>query len=81
MIDGRGQVRIADFGIAALASQAEESGPLAGTPAFMAPELFDGGAPSIRSDLYSLGVVLYEVITGKEPFTDALAGPSRPDPR
>ena len=74
MIDGRGQVRIADFGIAALASQAEDSSPHAGTPAFMAPELFDGGRPTIRSDLYSLGVVLYEAATRKEPFEGALPG-------
>jgi serine/threonine-protein kinase len=71
MIDGRGQVRIADFGIAALASQAEDAGRLAGTPAFMAPELLEGGRPSIRSDLYSLGIVLYEVVSGKEPFESA----------
>ncbi len=51
MIDGRGQVRIADFGIAALASQAEEPGRLAGTPGFMAPELFAGGKPSIQQRL------------------------------
>ena len=68
MIDGRGQVRIADFGIAALASQAEATGPLAGTLAFMAPELFAGGKPSIRSDLYSLGIVLYQALTGKYLF-------------
>jgi serine/threonine protein kinase len=74
MIDGRGQVRIADFGIAALASRAEDSSPYAGTPAFMAPELFDGGRPTIRSDLYSLGVILYEVVTGKEPFEGASPG-------
>ena len=74
MIDGRGQVRIADFGIAALAWQAEESRVLVGTPAFMAPELFEGDAPSIRSDLYSLGAVLYEMTTGKEPFAGALPG-------
>jgi serine/threonine-protein kinase len=68
MIDGRGQVRIADFGIAALASQDEPSGPVPGTPAYMAPEFFEGGRPSIRSDLYALGIVLFEVATGKEPF-------------
>ena len=68
MIDSRGRVRIADFGIAALTPQAEENRVLIGTPAFMVPELFEGGAPSIRGDLYSLGAVLYEMTTGKEPF-------------
>ena len=71
MIDGRGQVRIADFGIAALAVQMEEGGLLIGTPAFMAPELFEGSAPSISSDLYSLGIILYELVTGKQPFEGA----------
>ena len=42
MIDGRGQVRIADFGIAALAGRQKRADVLAGTPAFMAPELFEG---------------------------------------
>jgi hypothetical protein len=79
MIDGRGQVRIADFGIAALASQMEEAGRLAGTPAFMAPELFEGGRPSIRSDLYSLGIILYEAVTGKDPFENVPHGVRAPD--
>ena len=78
MIDGQGRVRIADFGIAALASQAQQSNPLVGTPSFMAPELFAGGAPSVRSDLYSLGIVLYEAITGKPPFAGAGAEPACP---
>lgn len=68
MIDGQGQVRIADFGIASPVTQAESTSALIGTPAYMAPELFTGGNPSVRSDLFSLGVVLYEVLTGKPPF-------------
>ena len=68
MIDGGGQVRITDFGIAALAAEQEPSGPVPGTPTFMAPELFAGGRPSVRSDLYALGMVLFEAATGKEPF-------------
>jgi serine/threonine-protein kinase len=68
MIDGRGKVRITDFGIASLAVHGGGDHPMAGTPAYLAPEIFQGGKPSVRSDLYSLGVVLYELVTGKEPF-------------
>ena len=63
-----GCTRITDFGIAALVADAGTSGGLAGTPAYMAPELFGGEQPSVRSDLYSLGMVLYELMTGKPPF-------------
>ena len=73
MIDGRGQVRITDFGIASLAAKASEENPLVGTPAFMAPELFQGKEPSVRTDIYSLGIVLYEVVTGHEPFEETSA--------
>ena len=63
MIDGRGQVRITDFGLAQLASEGERE--IAGTPAYMAPEQITRGETSIQSDLYSLGLILYEVFTGK----------------
>ena len=68
VIDGDGHVHIADFGIAAFAPTAAGEIPLAGTPAFMAPGLFHHQQPSIQSDLYALGIVLYEVATGREPF-------------
>ena len=68
LIDGDGHVHIADFGIAALVPTARDEIPLAGTPAFMAPGLFHHKQPSKQSDLYALGLVLYEVATGKEPF-------------
>ncbi len=71
MIDGRGQVHITDFGIASLAAEEGKKTPLAGTPEFMAPELFAGQEPSISSDLYSLGAVLYEMATGEKPFGQA----------
>jgi hypothetical protein len=77
MIDGKGQVRITDFGIAAMVADADTSGSLAGTPAYMAPELFKGEQPSVQSDLYAMGIVLYELMTGKPPF-DNLA-PNHPD--
>ncbi len=68
MIDGDGHVHIADFGIAAFVATAGADIPLAGTPAFMAPGLFHHQQPSKQSDLYALGMVLYEVATGREPF-------------
>ena len=67
MIDGRGEVRITDFGIAS--REAEDTvGPLAGTPAYMAPEQFNAEDVTARTDLYSLGLVLYELTTGVFPF-------------
>ena len=68
VIDGDGHAHIADFGIAAFIPTAAGEIPLAGTPAFMAPGLFHDKQPSKQSDLYALGVVLYEVATGREPF-------------
>jgi serine/threonine-protein kinase len=64
MLDDRGRVRIADFGLAGPAGAAQA----AGTPAYMAPELLAGGAASVQSDLYALGLVLYEVFTGRPAF-------------
>jgi len=68
MINKRGDVVIMDFGLAALASQL--SGPEArnGTPAYMAPEQLKGAEVSARSDIYALGLVLYELFTGKRPY-------------
>ena len=65
MIDGRGRARILDFGLALPIEQDAAKGQVAGTPAYMAPEQLSGGAVSIQSDLYSLGLILYEVFTGK----------------
>jgi len=67
MLDEHGEVRITDFGIAALASEVDRS-ELSGTPAYMSPEQLDGNELTVRSDIYSLGLVLYEVFTGKKAF-------------
>ena len=67
MIDGNGRARITDFGLAVRADQAATADP-AGTPAYMAPEQFSGQPVTARSDLYSLGLILYEMYTGKRPF-------------
>src|ERR1700731_191019 len=68
MLDGRGRVRITDFGLAALAAEIKGDAARAGTPAYMSPEQFAGQELTPKSDLYSLGLVLYEVLTGKHPF-------------
>lgn len=65
MIDGEGRVRLTDFGIAALAAG---GGPAAGTPGYMAPELLSGAPATLRSDIYALGLVLYELFTAKKAF-------------
>lgn len=67
MIDGRGKVRITDFGLAALLDD-DQSVQRGGTPAYMAPEQLKGRRSSVRSDLYSLGLVLYEAYTGRRAF-------------
>jgi len=68
MIDGRGKARVTDFGLAGLAGQFAAEERSAGTPAYMAPEQLKGGEPSVRTDIYSLGLVLYELFTGKRAF-------------
>ncbi|HVR95981.1 MAG TPA: serine/threonine-protein kinase [Thermoanaerobaculia bacterium] len=71
MIDGRGRARITDFGLAAFAGDIAGDEVLAGTPAYMAPEQLAGREVSVRSDLYSLGLVLYELFTGRPAFKAA----------
>src|SRR6202140_943145 len=74
MLDGRGQVVITDFGLAGLNDQIHGADIRSGTPAYMAPEQLAGKEVTAQSDLYSLGLVLYEVFTGKRAFTaEALA--------
>src|SRR4051794_4159059 len=66
MIDGRGQVRLTDFGLASAAGAVEDV--RAGTPAYQAPEQLAGREVTARSDLFALGLVLYEVFTGRRAF-------------
>jgi len=68
MIDGRGQVVVMDFGLASLASQVESNEIRSGTPGYMAPEQLAGTEVTVRSDIYSLGLVLFEMFTGRRPF-------------
>lgn len=68
MIDGEGNARILDFGLAGLAEDFRDDEKHAGTPAYMAPEQLAGKSVSDRSDIYSLGLVLYELFTGKRAY-------------
>jgi serine/threonine-protein kinase len=69
MLDGRGRARITDFGLSGLAEEfrSEEQ---SGTPAYMAPEQMRGAPATPATDIYALGLVLYELFTGKRPFDE-----------
>jgi tRNA A-37 threonylcarbamoyl transferase component Bud32 len=71
LVTREGQVKVADFGIGKLlagSGSLTRTGQLIGSPAYMSPEQIRGGALDARSDLFSLGVVLYELLTGVRPF-------------
>jgi len=68
MIDGRGQARITDFGLAVSATATGSPADHAGTLAYMAPERFRGTPATVQSDVYGLGLILYETYTGKPAF-------------
>ncbi len=75
MVTPSGQVKILDFGLARRLAQSEEKtgfetepGTLTGTPGYMAPEVLSGNEADARADIFSLGVVFYEVFTRRHPF-------------
>ncbi|WP_051079202.1 serine/threonine-protein kinase [Methyloversatilis thermotolerans] len=68
-----GTVKVADFGVARIeSSNLTQAGTVMGTPSYMSPEQFMGQTVDGRSDLFSAGVVLYQMLTGEKPFTGAL---------
>jgi tetratricopeptide (TPR) repeat protein/predicted Ser/Thr protein kinase len=75
MVDNSGRVYILDFGLAkaAYGLESEKTGEIAGTPQFMSPEQAKGEKIDPRSDIYSLGAILYEMVTGKQVFEAASA--------
>lgn len=71
MVDEDGKPRLMDFGIAVESERYVPQGEtVPGTPQFLAPELLQGEAPSVRTDVYAMGVVLYEMFTGRVPIDD-----------
>jgi serine/threonine-protein kinase len=70
LVDAEGRVKVTDFGIArAGTSQMTEAGSIVGTAQYLSPEQARGSGVDQRSDVYSLGIVLYELLTGTVPFT------------
>ena len=69
MVDDEGWVRVVDFGVAKVASLAmTTTGAVLGTPYYMSPEQITGNKVDSRSDIYSIGAVLYQALTGERPF-------------
>ena len=71
LVDPRGDCFLTDFGIARLVEGTTEftaTGRIVGTPAYMAPEQGMGEKADARSDIYALGIILYEMVTGKVPY-------------
>jgi len=84
MLTSRGRAKVMDFGIARMAggSTDTEVGTRVGTPDYMAPEQLRGQPADARSDLFALGIILYEMLTGRRPFSQAelLRSDSAPPP-
>ena len=71
LIDAKGEVKLMDFGIARMAEAPEamtQAGLIVGTPHYMSPEQVQGKQLDARSDVYSMGVMIYEMVCGKRPF-------------
>lgn len=69
LLASNGRIKIADFGLARAVSTTTNTGTLIGTVAYLSPELVTGGGADARSDIYSAGIVLFELLTGQQPYT------------
>jgi len=70
LVNDDGRIKISDFGIAHIdTSSLTQVGEIMGSPGYMSPEQFTGDEPDARTDLYSAGVIAYELVTGRKPFS------------
>ncbi|MFJ4028449.1 Stk1 family PASTA domain-containing Ser/Thr kinase [Paenarthrobacter sp. NPDC089989] len=69
LIADDGRIKVGDFGLARAVTATTSTGALIGTVAYLAPELVLGKAADARSDIYSAGIMLYEMLTGKQPYS------------
>ncbi|MBG6191869.1 serine/threonine-protein kinase [Arthrobacter sp. CAN_A212] len=69
LLASNGRIKIADFGLARAVSTTTNTGTLIGTVAYLSPELVTGGGADARSDIYSAGIMLFELLTGRQPYT------------
>nr|WP_043845944.1 Stk1 family PASTA domain-containing Ser/Thr kinase [Arthrobacter crystallopoietes] len=69
LMSSDGRIKVGDFGLAKAASTTSNTGTLIGTVAYLAPELVTGSPADARSDVYSVGIMLFEMLTGTQPFT------------
>ena len=67
LMAGPGCIKLGDFGLARRSGSASEDGAVSGTPNYLAPELLDGAAPDRRTDMYALGVTMFELAFGRLP--------------
>jgi len=74
LVDDVDIVTIIDFGLARTVSRTPSSNSLiAGTPAYMAPEMITGGSPTVAADIYAAGTIIYEMLTGATPFSGPIS--------
>ncbi|WP_258935078.1 protein kinase [Nesterenkonia pannonica] len=69
LVSTEGRIKLADFGLARAATHHSGTSTLMGTVAYIAPELLSGEGADERADIYALGIVLYEMLTGVQPYT------------
>ncbi|MCZ2402345.1 Stk1 family PASTA domain-containing Ser/Thr kinase [Paenarthrobacter sp. Z7-10] len=72
LVSDDGRIKVGDFGLARAVTTTTNTGTLIGTVAYLAPELLDGRPGDARSDIYSVGIMAYEMLTGEQPFRGEL---------